>query len=66
MTVEHMAPAMSLAAQGIEGIDAIAGISAITPKAQLATCSLTPPLRRNMNLYFHAWRVPQSARHSAL
>lgn len=50
MTVEHMATAMSLAAQ-CEGVVIAGTFSRHYAKSyQLATCSLTPPLRRNMNL----------------
>lgn len=61
MTVEHMATAMSLAAQ-CEGVVIAGTFSRHYAKSyQLATCSLTPPLRRNMNLYFHAWRAQTPA-----
>ncbi len=61
MTVEHMATAMSLAAQ-CEGVVIAETFSRHYAKSyQLATCSLTPPLRRNMNLYFHAWRAQTPA-----
>ncbi|EKN9804543.1 LysR family transcriptional regulator, partial [Salmonella enterica] len=61
MTVEHMATAMSLAAQ-CEGVVIAGTFSRHYAKSyQLATCSLTPPLRRNMNVYYHAWRAQTPA-----
>ncbi|QCZ30408.1 LysR family transcriptional regulator [Escherichia fergusonii] len=56
MMVEHMATAMSLAAQG-EGV-VIAGIFSrhYARRYQLATCALRPAVYRSMNLYYHAWR----------
>lgn len=61
MTLEHMATAMSLAAQG-EGVVLAGTFSRHYAKSyHLTTCALTPPLRRNMDIYYHTWRVQTPA-----
>ncbi|MGS9202841.1 LysR substrate-binding domain-containing protein, partial [Salmonella enterica subsp. enterica serovar Infantis] len=61
MTVEHMATAMSLAAQCVGVVIAGTFSRHYAKSYKLATFSLTPPLRRNINLYFNAWRAKTPA-----